>query len=165
MQEPQGAAGTYLVVDDEDTMRDVLILTLQAGGYDCIAAANGMEALAVFERETEIAGVITDLRMPYMDGVTLIRCLRELQPGLPIVVVSGQVTAENRKEIEECGDIPILMKPFTVAQLLEQLDHGNAVRSYGAVRLRDEFREVCQGPSTARVSRGDNRSKTSVRES
>jgi two-component system, cell cycle sensor histidine kinase and response regulator CckA len=113
-------AGTVMVVDDEAGIREVMALALAAGGHECVAAAGGQEALSVFrEREAEIQGVITDLHMPAMDGITLVRQLRELCPGLPIVISSGSISEEDRHAMDELGITSVLPKPYTVTQLLQ----------------------------------------------
>jgi CheY-like chemotaxis protein len=111
---------TLLVVDDESGIREVMTLALEAGGHNCVAAADGREALEVFRaREEDIHGVITDLNMPEMDGISLVRHLRELRPELPIVVSSGCITEESRHALEDLGVTAMLAKPYTATQLLQ----------------------------------------------
>lgn len=113
---------TLLVVDDEPGIREVMALMLIAGGHHCIAAADGEEALADVVKHEEIQGVITDLHMPKMDGLALLRRLREERPNLPVVVCTGHVTDECRHELAELGVTSILPKPYTVEQLLECIE-------------------------------------------
>ena len=108
---------TLLVVDDEPGIREVMALALIAGGHHCIAAADGMEALLEVGRHEEIQGVITDLHMPKLDGLELVRRLREARPDLPIVVCTGCISDAARIALHELG-VPILAKPYTATQLL-----------------------------------------------
>ena len=112
---------TLLVVDDEPGIREVMALALIAGGHQCIAAADGVEALLEIERHEEIQGVITDLHMPKLDGLELVRKLREARPELPILVCTGCVSDAGRLALHELG-VPILPKPYTASQLLRCVD-------------------------------------------
>ncbi len=112
---------TLLVVDDEPGIREVMALALIAGGHHCIAAADGMEALAEVAKHEEIEGVITDLHMPKLDGLELVRRLREARPDLPVVVCSGCIPDAHRVALHEMG-ISILPKPYTASQLLRCVD-------------------------------------------
>ena len=112
---------TLLVVDDEPGIREVMALALMSGGHHCIAAADGLEALAEFEKHEEIEGVITDLHMPNLDGLELVRRLREARPEVPVLVCSGCVPDACRIVLHELG-VPILQKPYTASQLLRCVD-------------------------------------------
>jgi CheY-like chemotaxis protein len=121
---------TLLVVDDEPGIREVMALALISGGYHCIAAADGMEAMAEILKHQEIQGVITDLNMPKCDGFALIRTLRESRPDLPVVVCTGCVGDEGRQALADLGVLAILPKPYTATQLLhcaESLIHAACV--------------------------------------
>jgi two-component system, cell cycle sensor histidine kinase and response regulator CckA len=123
MDETMASAGTVLVVDDERGIREVLVLSLEMGGYRCIPAEDGVAALAAFDSgENEVGLVITDLNMPEMDGISLVRHLRERRPALPIVVSSGCITDEHRVTLAELGVAAVLAKPYTATQLLQCVD-------------------------------------------
>jgi CheY-like chemotaxis protein len=85
---PANPPPTILVVDDEQAMRNLLSRMLQRAGFVAITAVNGRDALERF-REQRIDAVVTDMVMPEMDGIELIRALLAERPGLPIVAVSG----------------------------------------------------------------------------
>jgi CheY-like chemotaxis protein len=85
---PANPPPTILVVDDEEAMRNLLSRMLQRAGFVAITAVNGRDALERF-REQRIDAVVTDMVMPEMDGIELIRALLAERPGLPIVAVSG----------------------------------------------------------------------------
>jgi two-component system, cell cycle sensor histidine kinase and response regulator CckA len=121
---------TLLVVDDEPGIREVMALALIAGGHHCIAAADGMEALAEILKHHEIQGVITDLHMPKCDGLALIRTLHEARPDLPVVVCTGCIGDECRQSLADLGVLAILPKPYTATQLLrcvESMMHAGCV--------------------------------------
>jgi CheY-like chemotaxis protein len=85
---PSDPRHTILVIDDEEAMRGLLSRMLRRAGFVPVTAANGREALERF-RERHIDAVVTDMVMPEMDGIEVIRALLAERPGLPIVAVSG----------------------------------------------------------------------------
>jgi len=105
--------GPALVVDDEPTVRKLLAEALQRAGVEVITAGDGEEALAAFA-EARPPLVMTDLRMPGMDGRALVRAVRALAPETAIIVVTG--FADDARDVVEPG-IHVLAKPFTFAEL------------------------------------------------
>ncbi|MHB8524088.1 MAG: hybrid sensor histidine kinase/response regulator [Limisphaerales bacterium] len=122
----RGHGELILIVDDEVTIREVTQKVLEKSGYRAVTAADGTEALARFvEHKHEIKLVLTDLMMPIMDGLTLIRTLRKLDPKLPIIPWSGIGSAgsqrETQIELRELGVKTPLSKPFTAEKLLNAI--------------------------------------------
>jgi signal transduction histidine kinase len=110
------ATGTVLVVDDDDDVRDAVVLALESGGYTVLRAADGTEALDVIREHAELVElVITDLNMPVRGGEELIDDLAQTHPDLPIVVVSGYSSSENANLPPEVVFVP---KPFSTKMLL-----------------------------------------------
>jgi two-component system response regulator FlrC len=114
------SARHILIVDDEFAILDAMSLILEADGYACTSAFSGIQALAAIEKDHTIRGVITDLNMPEMDGMELIQHLRQERPYLPIMVCSGNVSERNHQVLKEWR-VPILLKPFTLVQLLDRV--------------------------------------------
>ncbi|WP_047492050.1 response regulator transcription factor [Terriglobus sp. TAA 43] len=87
-----------LCVDDNEQTLSVRKFLLETKGYRVLAATSGHEALEIVEKYApgELSLLITDLLMPQMDGVELVRRMREAQPGLPSLMVSGTVTGYER---------------------------------------------------------------------
>jgi DNA-binding NtrC family response regulator len=85
---PSDPPRTILVIDDEEKMRDLLSRMLQRAGFSAVTAANGRDALERF-RDGHIDAVVTDMVMPEMDGIEVIRAFLAERPGLPIIAVSG----------------------------------------------------------------------------
>jgi signal transduction histidine kinase len=111
---PAGHGELILVVDDEGSIREIATATLEAFGYRALAAADGAEAVGVYARlKDEIAAVVVDLMMPAIDGTTTMRALRNINPDVRVVAMSGL-----RPPSETC---PFLGKPFTARQLLEAI--------------------------------------------
>jgi two-component system, cell cycle sensor histidine kinase and response regulator CckA len=115
----RGHGETLLVVDDEATIREAIVTTLEVNGYHCYTAEDGTDALALFfERRDNISAVITDLHMGVMDGVELTRSLRKLAPETKIIVSSGHISGEKRGTLEGLGVTAMLEKPYTAEKLL-----------------------------------------------
>jgi len=117
-----------VLVEDEDYLRTVIEQMLKQGGHDVVVTASGKEAVGVC-RETPVDLVITDLAMPGMDGIELIRCLRGSHSHLPILAMSGTFTGQFFKMAELMGAVGTLAKPFRQADLLAMIDKSLARRA------------------------------------
>ncbi|MBI3886951.1 MAG: response regulator [Opitutae bacterium] len=115
-----GRGELVLVVDDEPPIRALLSDLLEGEGYRVLTAGSGEDALKVyFQHQETLRLVVTDFMMPGMDGLALIRALRVLAPGLPIVATSGMEHNEEQAELTALGIAAILMKPFVPAQIVD----------------------------------------------
>jgi two-component system cell cycle sensor histidine kinase/response regulator CckA len=114
-----GAGQTILVVDDESSIRETTRRLLEARGYRVLTAADGAEAATLFQKHrADVALVLTDLMMPVMNGLTLIRVLRSLAPGLQIIATSGVSDVDQGRELQQLGVADLLPKPVEVPVLL-----------------------------------------------
>jgi two-component system response regulator AtoC len=104
-----------LVADDELNMRRVLEAILRREGYEVVTAANGLEALAGMNREVHT--VITDLKMPGLDGMGLLRKLQETYPEVPVVMITAHGSVESAVEAVKLGAFDYLEKPFEQEQI------------------------------------------------
>ncbi len=113
-------AAYVLVVDDEPGVRSLACQTLQRGGYATIEAENGAEAIRILECATPPIGlVLSDIRMPKLDGVQLERTCRECWPTLPVVLMSGEVTRDWVVRLVREGAHQVIRKPFQPDTLLQ----------------------------------------------
>ena len=118
----RGNGELILVVDDEERIRDVAEAALQAFGYRTISAAEGNEGIAKFAANIEeIAVVVTDLSMPKMDGVTMIGTIRKLAPEVNVIAMSGLMTPDQTRQLDELGVKETITKPFTAESLLSAI--------------------------------------------
>ncbi|HYG33204.1 MAG TPA: ATP-binding protein [Clostridia bacterium] len=118
----QGRDERILVVDDEKAVRTITQAVLTAHGYDVITANDGAEAVALFkERYQEIDGVITDMCMPYMDGAAAIQAMRQINPAVPILAVSGLMDTDRASAMAGDPKLVLLTKPYSPDQLLSAL--------------------------------------------
>jgi two-component system, cell cycle sensor histidine kinase and response regulator CckA len=104
----QKPAACVLVVDDEELVRTMLIRTMEAQNYLVYAAADGIEAISIVEKNLPIDLVVADVSMPRMDGRELALELAKRYPQLPVVLISGVYLGGGT-------DLPgpVLPKPFT----------------------------------------------------
>jgi two-component system chemotaxis response regulator CheY len=114
--------GTVLIVDDSRTMRTMVRDALESDGHRVVEASEGRDALAAVERlDTPPDLVITDINMPEMDGISLVRALRE-QPRYrftPILVLTTESGETMKQRGREAGATGWLVKPFKSEQLRE----------------------------------------------
>jgi len=108
-----------LTVDDSPTVREMLKTTLQNAGFNVLQAINGEEALKLLEAES-IEMLITDLNMPKLDGISLIREVRKSPGGrfLPIIMLTTESQEDKKREGKSAGASGWIVKPFKPEQLL-----------------------------------------------
>ena len=117
---PRGHGRTVLLVDDELGLLEITRTLLQTYDYKVWAASTEAEAFALFRDEPQIiSALVTDVMMPGIGGMALIRQLRAIDPGLKVICVTG---ANNQTELSEAKPHAILAKPFTPEQLLTTLE-------------------------------------------
>jgi len=118
----RNADGLVLLVDDEPTVRHVLRAGLSRFGYRVLEASDGESGLERFGAErSRIGALVVDLSMPRLDGVGLVRSIREQGSDLPIIAMMGVAPAEQLRELERLGVRHVLQKPFGLDDLLKLL--------------------------------------------
>ncbi|HET9904749.1 MAG TPA: PAS domain-containing protein [Xanthobacteraceae bacterium] len=111
--------GTILLVEDEAGLRGLNARGLASRGYTVLEAANGIEAIELLKAQRgEIDLVVSDVVMPEMDGPTLLKEMRKINPELKMVFVSGYAEDAFEKNLPEGGQFTFLAKPFTLKQLV-----------------------------------------------
>lgn len=109
---------TILIVDDEQNMRVALFEALSRNGHEVAVAENGRMALEMIARQPPDL-VITDIKMPGMDGLELLRQVKALRPDLPVVIMTGFATVDTAVEAMKQGAFDYLLKPFPVEVIEE----------------------------------------------
>jgi excisionase family DNA binding protein len=112
-----GERPRILVVDDEQAVRDLLAKTLTMADYDVDAAPDGASAIERL-RAVEYDLLITDLKMPGMDGLSVIREARRTAPDLPVIIITGYSTEASAIEAINLGVAGYLTKPFRLPRIL-----------------------------------------------
>lgn len=119
---PLGRGELILVVDDEQSIREITRGTLETFGYTVLMASDGTEALALYaDKKNEIAVVLTDMVMPFMDGPATIRALQRMNPKVRIIAASGLGAGQRAGEGALEGVSVFLNKPYTAEKLLKTL--------------------------------------------
>jgi CheY-like chemotaxis protein len=116
--DPPGFPRKVLVVDDEPDMLENVVRILRRGAYECLTAGGGREALVILARDRPDL-ILTDLRMPEMDGLALLRAAKQLSPPTPVVVFTAYASEATARDALAAGAGAFLAKPFTALQLLE----------------------------------------------
>lgn len=114
-------AKTVLSVDDSASMRQMVKLALSGAGYGVVEACDGSDGLAKAQAQAgSIHMVLTDLNMPNMDGLSLIRELRKLPAykGVPIIFLTTESDEAKKAEARAAGATAWIVKPFQESQLL-----------------------------------------------
>ncbi len=112
---------SILVVDDSETVRQVLQLTLSNAGFDVVEAVDGDDALVKLVEMESVDMIITDLNMPNIDGLQLIKKIREAgnHRFTPIVMLTTESSEEKKQAGREAGASGWIVKPFKPEQLLK----------------------------------------------
>ena len=149
-------AKRILIADDEINIRRVLEAILKRDGYDVITAANGEEALSRMSRG--IHTVITDLKMPGLDGMGLLKKLAAEHPDVPVVMITAHGSVENAVEAVKLGAFDYVEKPFDQEQIRQVV--AKALKTHALSRRdprpeesgsRGRFRLVGDAPAIRQV--------------
>jgi excisionase family DNA binding protein len=119
------ARGRVLVVDDESAVRDLIGKALSLEQYDVDVAEDGTAAIERL-RSTPYSLLITDLKMPGMDGLAVIRAAREMRPGMPVIILTGHSTEESAIEAVNLGVVGYLTKPFSMERVIAVAERAMA---------------------------------------
>ena len=121
------SSGTVLIVDDQPNMRRVLGALIKRRGHAVLQAGDGQAALEVLSREP-VDAVLTDLKMPHMNGLELLEAVRKRHPSVPIILLTAHGTVGSAVEALKCGAFDYLTKPFDPDEIQQVVD--KAVRTH-----------------------------------
>jgi len=133
MSGPAAAGERILVVDDDDTLREILSEQLTDAGFEVTTCPEGGAALAELARQPYHA-VLSDLRMPGIEGLSLLRAIRERDPDMPVVLLTGGPSIESAVQALEQGALDYLIKPVPAAKLVDTM--SRAVKLGTLARLK-----------------------------
>jgi len=135
-----------LLVEDEKLKRISLTDALERKNFEVIPCENPIDALAVLEEEAAIDVIVTDLKMPKMNGIDFIKKVREFDKEIPIIVVTAYATVETAVDAMKLGAYDYITKPFTTDELILVLDrlrdYQEIVREniYLKAKIRSRYR-------------------------
>ncbi len=133
-----------LIVDDERNMRLVLKAMLRKEGYEVELAADGLEAAAILAQQA-VSAVVTDLKMPNLDGMGLLARITENYPGLPVIIVTAYGTVSSAVDALKKGAFDYITKPFDQEELKNIIAKAVKTRT-----LNEE--ELLAGPAELETS-------------
>ena len=113
-------APCILLVDDDIDLLDTLVRLLRRQGYKCRIARSGDEAIRALEAELPDV-VVTDLRMPGVDGWAVARYARQHCPPVPVVVMTAYTTSETNQNVRRMAGTGYVTKPFASADLMDAI--------------------------------------------
>ncbi|MCA8943143.1 MAG: sigma-54-dependent Fis family transcriptional regulator, partial [Planctomycetes bacterium] len=140
------SCGNVLVVDDEQDLAESCAFFLRRNGYHVQCAGSGEEAVALLE-DGEFELVITDLKMPRMSGIELLGSIKQRDPDVEVVVITGFPEVETAVEAMKLGALDYLTKPFNEDSLMQRVEKAFAHRQVTAsnAELKERLRAGAEG--------------------
>lgn len=122
-------AARVLVADDDDKIRTLLLDTLSALGYKTIGAKDGEEALAILEKQKPDV-VVSDIKMPKLNGLSLLRNIKNKNPKIPVLMITGYDLTYTRDQALDSGADGFLVKPFRIGRIEELMQSVLGIKGY-----------------------------------
>lgn len=112
----------FLVIDDEDIVREAIEDILDSVNINTLLAANGQEGIDLFiQHQERIQGILLDMKMPGLSGADTLNRLREIDPHIPIILSSGYSEEETRRSIIDQASVGFLPKPYNFDTLINKV--------------------------------------------
>lgn len=108
---------SILIIDDDPDIRETMTTLLTMNGYKAVALPDGPSALSAIKDE-KFHMVITDLRLPGMDGIEILKRVKEMEPNMQCIVITGYATVSTAVEAMRAGAYDYIMKPFNTTEIL-----------------------------------------------
>ncbi|MFZ3169385.1 MAG: ATP-binding protein [Candidatus Methanoperedens sp.] len=117
-----GHGESVLIAEDEDSIREVTVSTLEKYGYKVLAANNGADAVVLYaQNKDKVKVILMDMMMPIMDGQASIRAIRKINPEVKVIAVSGLAEKDKLAEIASSHTKAFLPKPYTAEKMLKTI--------------------------------------------
>lgn len=128
-----------LIIDDEPVILENLSFILELEDYEVITAASGPEGVERFRQVHDIMAVISDMRMPGMTGMDVVKAIRDINPDMCVIILTGHGDMDNAVSAMRSGAFDYLNKPVNADKLLITLD--NAIRKYSLLAENKRLQE------------------------
>ena len=132
---------TVLIVDDEKNYPPILSAVLEEEGYETLTASSGLEALGILE-SADVDLVLTDMKMPGMDGIELLEKIKSLHPDLPIIMMTAHGTVDKAVEAMQKGAYSYVLKPFDNTRLVLYVE--KAISMYQVMKENRRLRSAVE---------------------
>jgi DNA-binding response OmpR family regulator len=116
----EATVAKILVIDDEPNVRTLLEMRLRQQGYDVLFAENGWKGLQLYRQEHPHV-IVLDLKMPELDGVTILRQIRSVDPAQPVIILTGDTTPETERQVRALGVSEFIVKGSSMKLLVDTL--------------------------------------------
>jgi len=110
---PHGS-GTVLIIDDEETIREVTSMALSEVGFSIVTAVDGQDGIEVFQQQHDIVGIILDMTMPRMNGEACFDALHKIDPNVPVILSSGYSEEDAMARFQSKGLAGFIQKPYKI---------------------------------------------------
>jgi DNA-binding NtrC family response regulator len=127
--------GKVLIADDDALVRGALVRSLTGTGYEVTAAANGREATELLD-ESQFEAIVSDIAMPEIDGIQLLRAIRQRDPDVPVVLITGAPDVATAMQAVRLGALMYMTKPVDLDEMKGIV--AKAVRLRRIARLKEE---------------------------
>ena len=117
-----------LIVEDEPDLLETCVRLLRQVGHSCLTARSGREAIALIDTEHPDL-VVTDLRLPTLNGLAVTRYARRTSPPVPVVLITGYTSTQAKQEAQAAGAIVFLPKPFSAAEFMGAVNRALGIPS------------------------------------
>ena len=141
MQHKDNSMETVLIVDDEKNYPPILSAVLEEEGFEALTAYSGEEALSVL-KNSDVDLVLTDMKMPTLDGIELLERIKEKDPGLPVIMMTAHGTVEKAVEAMQKGAYNYILKPFDNERLVIYVN--KAIQLYRVIKENRRLRETVE---------------------
>jgi two-component system NtrC family response regulator len=132
---------TVLIVDDEKNYPPVLSAVLEEEGFETLTAYSGEEALSVL-KNSDVDLVLTDMKMPSMDGIELLERIKQKDPGLPVIMMTAHGTVEKAVEAMQKGAYNYILKPFDNERLVIYVN--KAIQMFRVIKENRRLRKTVE---------------------
>ena len=132
---------TILIVDDEKNYPPILSAILKEEGFETLTAFNGEEALEIL-KDSDVDLALTDMKMPFMDGIELLERIKDQDPDLPVIMMTAHGTVEKAVEAMQKGAYNYIMKPFDNERLIIYVNKATAM--YRVIKENRQLRSVVE---------------------
>ena len=132
---------TILIVDDEKNYLTILSALLEDEGFEVLTAPGGHEALAI-HKSSDLDLILTDMKMPKMDGIELLENIKEIDPDLPVIMMTAHGTVDKAVEAMQKGAYTYILKPFDNERLIIYVK--KAISIYQVVKENRRLRDAVE---------------------